>query len=245
MPPKIHLIRHAQGEHNATRNFSTRDALLTAKGKEQCRTLSLTFQNHQNIDIVFASPLRRTIQTAALSFGPVLSRKDVPLVLLPALQEISNLGCDVGVADTATDVQKLLPELFAEGELDFDIMSKIDASAVTAGWNTKEGYFAYEKKAISKRAAELRNWLWQRPEAHVILVTHGAFAHFFAEDYWNVEDPMLGTAYRNCEHRQFVFTPESTAQDAHVSETSESKQSRGAQEVESDPHVVDELLKAA
>ena len=88
--------------------------------------------------MVFASPLRRTIQTAALSFGPVLSRKEVPFVLLPALQEVSNIGCDVGVADTADDVQKFLPALFPEGELNFDI-SKVDASPVTAGWNSKVG----------------------------------------------------------------------------------------------------------
>jgi hypothetical protein len=87
---------------------------------------------------VFASPLRRTIQTASLSFGPVLSRKEVPFVLLPALQEVSNIGCDVGIADTADDVRAFLPKLFTEGELDFDI-SKVDASAVTAGWNSKVG----------------------------------------------------------------------------------------------------------
>lgn len=112
--------------------------MLTAKGKEQCRTLRSNFKHHQDIDIVFASPLRRTIQTAALSFGPTLARKEVPFVLLPALQEVSNLGCDVGIADTAADVQRLLPELFREGDLDFDI-NKIDASALTAGWNSKVG----------------------------------------------------------------------------------------------------------
>jgi hypothetical protein len=32
----------------------------------------------------------------------------------------------------------------------------------------------------------------------VIVVTHGAFAHFLTED-WEVEDPMLGTAWKNCQ----------------------------------------------
>ncbi|KAI4681932.1 hypothetical protein J4E81_009693 [Alternaria sp. BMP 2799] len=243
MSPKVHIVRHAQGEHNATRNYSIRDAVLTEKGKEQCRALSSAFRHHEEIDIVFASPLRRTIQTASLSFGPVLARKEVPFVLLPALQEVSNIGCDVGIADTADDVHAFLPNLFAEGELDFDI-SKVDASAVTAGWNSKEDYWAYEKRAISKRASDLRNWLYQRPEAQVLVVTHGAFAHFLTED-WEVEDPMVGTAWKNCEHRVFTFTPESTAEDAHVRETWESRRSRGAQEVEKDPHVVDEFLKTA
>jgi hypothetical protein len=155
MPPKIHLIRHAQGEHNATvstrlpycctinavltsqqRDYSIRDAVLTARGKEQCRTLCSAFKHHHDIDIVFASPLRRTIQTASLSFAPALARKEVPFVLLPALQEVSNIGCDVGIADSAAGIRELLPKLFKEGELDFDI-NKIDASAVTEGWNSK------------------------------------------------------------------------------------------------------------
>lgn len=184
-----HIIKKNLGSNKTNwpqRNYSIRDAVLTEKGKEQCRTLSSAFKYHEEIDIVFASPLRRTIQTASLSFGPVLARKEVPFVLLPALQEVSNIGCDVGIADTADDVHAFLPKLFAEGELDFDI-SKVDASAVTAGWNSKvsrspgltsacmltnasqEDYWAYEKRAISKRASDLRNWLYQRPEAQVKL----------------------------------------------------------------------------
>lgn len=120
------------------RDYSIRDAVLTAKGKEQCRALSAAFQHHDEIETVFASPLRRTIQTAALSFGRVLSRPEVPFVLLPALQEVSNIGCDVGLADSAADLQRLLPDLFEAGEIDFDL-SKIDASAVTPGWNSKVG----------------------------------------------------------------------------------------------------------
>jgi hypothetical protein len=35
--------------------------------------------------------------------------------------------------------------------------------------DSQQGYWAYEKKAISKRAADFRNWLFQRPEAQVRL----------------------------------------------------------------------------
>lgn len=154
MPPRIHVIRHAQGEHNATvsagvqtlsifddltplqRDYSIRDAVLTPKGKGQCSTLQSIFKYHNDIDIVFSSPLRRTIQTASLSLGPTLARKEVSFVLLPPLQEVSNVGCDVGLADTAEDVKKILPTLFAEGELPFDY-NKVDASHVTKGWNSK------------------------------------------------------------------------------------------------------------
>ena len=89
-----------------------------------------------------------------------------------------------------------------------------------------------------------------------MLVTHGAFAHFLSED-WDVEDPMTGTAWLNCrstysrpvgypltssgEHRVFDFTSDSTSEDAHLEETAESKSSRGFEEREMDPHVLEEL----
>ncbi|OAL53706.1 hypothetical protein IQ07DRAFT_584343 [Pyrenochaeta sp. DS3sAY3a] len=239
MPPKIHVVRHAQGFHNATRNYDLRDAVLTEVGKAQCRLLKSKFPYHGKIDIIFASPLRRTIQTAALSFGPALQRQEVPFVLLPILQEVSNVGCDVGIAKDEEDLKQIISGLFEKDELDFDI-SKVDASAVTEGWNNKEGgYWAYEKGAISKRAADLRNWLFQRSEAEIVLVTHGAFAHFLTED-WDVDDPMIGTAYKNAEHREFLFTTTSTASDAHIKETQESVTSRSPQETE-DAHVLDEI----
>jgi broad specificity phosphatase PhoE len=111
---------------------------LTPKGKEQCRALSAEFPHHKDVNIVFASPLRRTIQTAALSLGPALSRPEVPFVLLPSLQEVGDIESDTGIADTAEDLKQLLPDLFAADELDFDL-GKIDAAAVTKGWNSKVG----------------------------------------------------------------------------------------------------------
>jgi hypothetical protein len=109
--------------------------VLTAKGKQQCRTLSAAFPYHKEVDIVFASPLRRTIQTASLSFGPTLAREDVPFVLLPALQEVSDMGSDTGLADTGDELKQMLPELFANDKVDFDL-EKIDALAVEKGWNS-------------------------------------------------------------------------------------------------------------
>ena len=52
------------------------------------------------------------------------------------------------------------------------------------------------------------------------------------------------TAYNNCEVRIFKFDAKSTAQDAHLEELEESKKTRGANEQEHDPHVLDELKTA-
>lgn len=52
---------------------------------------------------------------------------------------------------------------------------------------------------------------------------------------------IAGTAYHNCEVRIFDFTPESTSSAAHVVETAESKRTRGKNEPETDPVVLEEL----
>ena len=47
------------------------------------------------------------------------------------------------------------------------------------------------------------------------------------------------------EHRIFDFTPDSTAADAHLQETKESRSFRDAEEREHDPHVLEELIKVS
>ena len=47
------------------------------------------------------------------------------------------------------------------------------------------------------------------------------------------------------EHRVYVFSRGSTAEEAHVEETWESRSKRGGPELETEAHVVDEFLKAA
>ena len=83
---------------------------------------------------MLASPLRRTIQTASLSFGPVLTRKEVPFVLLPLLQEVSDMGCDTG--SSPDELKQMIPKLFVEDHVKFDL-SKIDFGELKEGWNNK------------------------------------------------------------------------------------------------------------
>ncbi|KAF2744651.1 phosphoglycerate mutase family protein-like protein [Sporormia fimetaria CBS 119925] len=236
MSPRLYLVRHAQGFHNSTRDLTLLDPVLTEKGKGQCRDLRNSFQHHSEIDLVLTSPLRRTIQTAALSFGPTLSR-DIPFVAVPEAQEVGHHRSDTGLAPS--ELQKELDTLFANDALDFDI-KKLNLDAVKEGWNGKTGYWAWDRTAISKRAADLRSWIFNRPEERILLVTHGAFLHFLTED-WDVRDPMNSTAYHNCELREFVFTAESTEEDAHLAETTESKRRRGKTEHEQDPHILADL----
>ncbi|KAF2874274.1 histidine phosphatase superfamily [Massariosphaeria phaeospora] len=243
MPPKLYLVRHAQGEHNATRDYTIHDPLLTATGMSQCRQLQSEFLHHAGIDLVVSSPLRRTIQTAAYSFGPVLARSDVRFILLPGLQEVSDLASDTG--HPRQELEGVVADMFKSEDVEIEL-GKIDFGHVTEGWNDKTGYWAYTRDAISARAADMRNWLFQRPEEQIVIVTHGAFLHFLTEDVTGVKDAMLGTAYKNCEVRTFGFTPQSTDGDAHIVEIGGQK-SQVASEAESagggedDLHVVEEV----
>jgi broad specificity phosphatase PhoE len=111
-----------------------RDATLTAAGKAQCAKLQATFPLHNVIDLVLSSPLRRAIQTTALSFGPTLARQEIQFVLVPNAQEVSSKTCDIGFPSEI--LQAEVPKLVEGEEILFDI-KKIDYSLVAEGWNSK------------------------------------------------------------------------------------------------------------
>lgn len=83
-----------------------------------------------------ASPLRRTIQTAIEGFTPALLRPDVPLLLVPQAQEISDKPCDTGYEreELEIEIKKILGEEATEGGFD---PRRIDYSVLEPGWSKK------------------------------------------------------------------------------------------------------------
>jgi broad specificity phosphatase PhoE len=112
--------------------------MLTKVGKEQCAELARSFPYHDKVDLLVASPLRRTIQTAVLSFGPVLTRKEVPFLLHPNAQEVSERNCNVGFAKER--LKHEVPKMFEGIDLDFDVVERMDVEGVVEGWNSKVCY---------------------------------------------------------------------------------------------------------
>ena len=144
------------------------DPSLTPLGEEQCRKLCQDFPYHGDVDLVVASPLRRTIYTALIGFEPEFLR-GLTLLTLPEAQEIADLPCDTG-----SDV-KLLEQEFRNEPVDF--------SLVNEGWTSKRGKWAAYSWIVEKRAQEVRQWLKARPEKNIVLVTHGGFLHYLTEDW--------------------------------------------------------------
>lgn len=160
MAPTIHLVRHAQGFHNlCEENHKIHDPLLTPVGKQQCADLQDDFRHHGGVDLIVASPIRRTIYTSLLGFDKDLHNKGLKVIALPELQETSDLPCDTGSA----------PEELAKEFAD----KPVDLGLVKEGWNVKAGKWAATREAIAERAKEAREWLRSRPEQEIVVVTHG------------------------------------------------------------------------
>lgn len=110
--------------HNlCTENHVIPDPPLTDLGHEQCKKLRASFPRHADIDLVTASPLRRTIYTALESFEPVFQAKpDLKIIALPDIQETSDVPCDTGSEPEA---------------LKCEFKSGVDLTLVQKGWNNK------------------------------------------------------------------------------------------------------------
>ncbi|MFS0688997.1 histidine phosphatase family protein [Sporosarcina sp. 179-K 8C2 HS] len=93
------FIRHGQGEHtlDLPRSLQHRDPSLTSLGIEQARKLKAQFQLIEE-DVIFISPIRRTLETATIFSEDVNCRKIVsPLVsprMFPILPYKKTLPCD-------------------------------------------------------------------------------------------------------------------------------------------------------
>lgn len=176
MPPIVTVVRHAQGFHNlCVANHSMKDPLLTPFGEKQCHDLAQSFPDHESIDLLVCSPLRRTIYTTLLGFSQDIDRCG-KIIALPEAQETADVPCDTG-----SDVQALRQEMADK---------PVDLSRVTNGWNSKSGRWAPTAKALRKRAKEVRQWLRARPEKAIVLVTHGGFVHHFTEDWTGYKESL-------------------------------------------------------
>ncbi|KAF2098278.1 phosphoglycerate mutase family protein [Rhizodiscina lignyota] len=241
--PTLHLVRHAQGFHNLTvENHHMPDPLLTEYGKEQCRILHDSFPDVDSIDLIVASPLKRTVYTALISFRDIIARKNLTVIALPEAQETSDMPCDTG-----SHIDELEKE-FQGQPVDFGLV------AARPDWNSKKGDWAPWADPMTVRARKARQWLRERKEKNIVMVTHGGFLHYFTEDFdgydtfngekfqqklesesdvderiliWMSEYP--GTGWANTEYRAYTYDLKSGS-NASILETSESRRRRRGDE---------------
>ncbi|KAI1081824.1 phosphoglycerate mutase-like protein [Whalleya microplaca] len=194
MAPNSRLIltRHAQAEHNVDLDYSIADAPLTPLGKKQAASLATQIPDLQKeADLVVSSPLRRTLQTTYLGWGPATARlgglKNV--ICLPEAQECNSLPCDTG---SPREVLEADPE-FAVFNLD----------PLKPEWTSKEGFWAPTEAALNNRAKWVRKFLRERPEKNIVLVSHGDILRRITADPTGIST----YPWKNAEVRIFEFDP--------------------------------------
>lgn len=183
MPVTIHLVRHAQGLHNVSKeNEALHDTQLTDLGKQQCVSLKASFPYHDKLTRLFASPLRRTLSTCLLSFASETEGNDSgypTVVAIPELQEVSDAPCDTG-----SDARVLKEEF--EGLVDLSRL--YDEWNSVPEWTTWDSKLAATERRASKARLMLREMLQFTGDGeHVAIVTHGAFVHFLTGDFYGVK----------------------------------------------------------
>ncbi|KAJ4716031.1 Phosphoglycerate mutase-like protein 1 [Melia azedarach] len=225
----IHLVRHAQGIHNVEgdKNYKAYlspkyfDAQLTQLGWQQVDNLRKHVLNSgllKRIDLVVASPLLRTLQTAVGVFGggDYVDRTDVvPLMVANAgnsgQSAISSLNCPPIVAfelcrehlgvhpcdrrRNINDYQFLFPAV----ESDEDVLWKP---------NVRE-----TKEEVAARGLNFMNWLWRREEKEIAIVTHRGFLSHTLSAFGNDCHPLVKKeickSFANCELRSMVIVDRS------------------------------------
>ncbi|KAI0427662.1 phosphoglycerate mutase-like protein [Xylaria sp. FL1042] len=185
MPPTLILVRHAEAEHNDTKDYSIRDPGLTKLGREQCARLRKALLEDplaQQAGLIITSPMRRTIQTT-LDTVDWLIEKGVKLQADARWQENTAKPCDVG-----SEISKVADEF-----------PGIDYSAVDPVWPDKTSpagsEYHYTRSAITARGQAVLQELYKRPEKVIIVVSHSGFLRLGVTGYW----------FFNADYRVFDF----------------------------------------
>ncbi|KAI0022392.1 histidine phosphatase superfamily [Xylariomycetidae sp. FL0641] len=195
---RIFLTRHAQAEHNVGLDYFIADAPLTPLGRKQAASLARQIpQLQQEAELVVSSPLRRTMQTTYLGWGPAMERLGgrPAVVLLPQAQECNDYPCDTGSPREALEAD---PEF-----------AGFDFSPLTPDWTSKRGFWAADAAALAARARWVRQWLRERPEKNIVLVAHGDILRRITADPTGPSDAL----WYNAECRIFEFDPKTVDTD--------------------------------
>ncbi|KAF5980325.1 histidine phosphatase superfamily, clade-1 [Fusarium bulbicola] len=167
-----------------------------------------------NVELIVSSPLRRTIQTALLAF-PSKLKSGMQVLAWSEVQEASDLICDTG--SHLPDVKARFYGL------------PVDFSLVEPDWHLKQGKWAPTAACLLERAELARQRLSERPEAEIVVISHGCFLHFLTDDWINAINPQA-TDWANAEVRSFTLASDMSG-GWSFDETEESRMRRGCNQL--------------
>lgn len=185
---KLYFLRHGNAEHNEWKwklvNIITRtkcpiiDPKLTLKGQEEAAK-NKDRVREIGIDLVYCSPLTRTIQTCLISTDLI----NTDIILIPQLRERLKKNSDIGsckdtLKDSYTDHAKL----------NFSFMAK------KYWWNSDESDDINTKHSVIKESDldfEIRIWLiiilcLLKDEEKILIVSHSKVHKLLSPSFFGI-----------------------------------------------------------
>ncbi|CAF3295207.1 unnamed protein product [Rotaria socialis] len=159
----IYYMRHFEALHNIPPcNFRIPDPELSPYGQTQAFAAIETIKNIPSIDLIVCSPLTRTLETSLLVFK---NQYPSPFIIHPDLQEVCTEPCDIG---SSVDQLKIkFPSLSNELDMftqtfgDTEWLDKMNPDNI------------YSPTRIKERVKRLLDWLLNRVEKHIFIISHG------------------------------------------------------------------------
>lgn len=179
----LYFIRHAQGYHNIKQinnnNLKILYPEVTPLGEEQikslrCRALDVI----EDIDLILVSPTTRTLQTAHGAFYDNTNK----FLVNELIREVLHNPCDY--RKSKTELQKKFKDI------NFNDIEEDDKMKL------------YEEEIeIEKRCDIFFQWLKNRKEKNIVIVSHGGFLYRFMKKYGDLCNLINKERMKNCELR--------------------------------------------
>lgn len=210
----VHFLRHAQGEHNVAGavdpvNGYLRedlvDAVLTEHGINQCKEVYEKYfvgsdkSMVSDVQLIVVSPMRRTLQTATHCFADHV--ENTPFVAVEHLREQTGLHpCD-------------LRHPISEHVVNFPHICFKEVDDEDDPLYHRYSGIREPDEEVAKRVKDFFQWLMDREEDNIAVVTHSAYLRNMFRDVVQIEPPpsdeqkhqneIEHEKYKNCELRSY------------------------------------------
>mmetsp|Transcript_18787 Transcript_18787/g.28150 ORF Transcript_18787/g.28150 Transcript_18787/m.28150 type:complete len:238 (+) Transcript_18787:391-1104(+) len=189
----VHFVRHGQGEHNVRNKLASKvvncgnmdifDARLTSQGEAEAAALQ-GITKSLSPDVIFVSPLRRTLQTATLGFKYV----SAPMIAVESLREV--YGCTA---------ERRRPISISSSEF-----PRVDFSGVED--SDPYGTALLETPShLVERELDFLEFLKTREEKNIGVVTHSLWLLSLFRDSLDCDDEEIKRFFKTAELKSVVI----------------------------------------
>ena len=174
----LYFIRHGYALHNqlffriGREAYDIRDTQLLDKGVEQAKKLNKTWDKIDDIDLVICSPSIRTLDTALTIF----KGKHMRIVAHDFLLEYPQGSEECNRRKDREDLKVLYPQI------DF---SNLKQNVLP--WNLRKETI----QELDNRVDQMFEWLEERNEKNIAIVSHSSFIGHFKDGVMGDEDNEL------------------------------------------------------